>query len=87
METSSTSISEEHGTSSRWQTILKNTAILLLRQWLLIGIGVVCVLAYFFPNVAKHGGLIRSEYTVLYGVIAIIFLVSGLSIPRSSYNA
>ncbi|KAJ6164817.1 hypothetical protein N7470_003489 [Penicillium chermesinum] len=55
---------------------------LILHQWLLIGIGVACVLAYFFPNVAKHGGVIRSEYSVLYGVIAIIFLISGLSIER-----
>lgn len=31
---------------------------------------------------ARHGGVIRSEYNVLYGVIAIIFLISGLSIPR-----
>src|ERR1700712_2751511 len=62
--------------------VLKRIASLILHQWLLIGIGVVCALAYFFPNVAKHGGVIRSEYTIMYGVIAIIFLISGLSIPR-----
>lgn len=67
---------------ARWQVVGKRAFLLLLHQWLLIGIGIVCVLAYFFPSVAKHGGIIRSEYSVLYGVIAIIFLISGLSIPR-----
>lgn len=66
----------------RWQRALKRIASLILHQWLLIGIGVVCALAYRFPNVAKHGGIIRSEYSIMYGVIAIIFLISGLSIPR-----
>ncbi|KAJ5497383.1 sodium bile acid cotransporter [Penicillium fimorum] len=66
----------------RWQRALKRIANLILHQWLLIGIGIVCALAYCFPNVAKHGGTIRSEYSIMYGVIAIIFLISGLSIPR-----
>lgn len=60
----------------------KKALLLILHQWLLIGMGVVCVLAYYFPNVAKHGGIIRSQYSVMYGVIAIIFLISGLSIDR-----
>ncbi|KAJ5812998.1 sodium bile acid cotransporter [Penicillium robsamsonii] len=66
----------------RWQRALRRTASLILHQWLLIGIGIVCALAYCFPDVAKHGGTIRSEYSIMYGVIAIIFLISGLSIPR-----
>ncbi|RAK79633.1 uncharacterized protein BO72DRAFT_466747 [Aspergillus fijiensis CBS 313.89] len=61
---------------------LQTTALFILHQWLLIGIGVVCVLAYYFPNVAKNGGIIRSEYSVLYGAMALIFLISGLSVPR-----
>ncbi|KAJ5559009.1 hypothetical protein N7535_009123 [Penicillium sp. DV-2018c] len=65
-----------------WQQLLKRAATLILHQWLLIGIGVVCILAYFFPQVAKHGGTIRSEYSILYGAIVIIFLLSGLSIPH-----
>jgi sodium/bile acid cotransporter 7 len=65
----------------RWEP-LKRIASLILHQWLLIGIGIVCALAYCFPNVAKHGGTIRSEYSIMYGVIAVIFLISGLSIPR-----
>lgn len=30
--------------------------------------------------VARHGGAIRSEYSVLYGAVAFIFLVSGLQL-------
>ncbi|KAF7178499.1 hypothetical protein CNMCM7691_007198 [Aspergillus felis] len=62
--------------------ICKTVLNFILHQWLLIGIGVACVLAYYFPNVAKHGGVIRAEYSILYGAMAVIFLTSGLSIPR-----
>ncbi|OOQ88477.1 sodium bile acid transporter family protein [Penicillium brasilianum] len=68
---------------ARLLAALKQVSIMVLRQWLLIGMGIACALAYLFPDIAKtDGGVIRSEYTVLYGVIAIIFLISGLSIPR-----
>ena len=30
--------------------------------------------------VAAHGGKIRSEYSILYGAVALIFLVSGLQL-------
>ncbi|EEQ84395.2 solute carrier family 10 [Blastomyces dermatitidis ER-3] len=54
----------------------------ILHQWLLIGFGIGCVLAYYFPEVGKHGGIIKAEYSVLYGAVALIFLISGLSIPK-----
>ncbi|THC97825.1 hypothetical protein EYZ11_002678 [Aspergillus tanneri] len=66
----------------RLKRILKATFVFILHQWLLIGQGVVCILAYYFPDVAKHGGVIRSEYSILYGAMALIFFISGLSIPR-----
>jgi sodium/bile acid cotransporter 7 len=72
---------EKHRTRQA-KSILTTAFNLIISQWLLIGIGIVCLLAYLFPNVAKHGGVIRSEYSILYGAVAIIFLVSGLSIPR-----
>ncbi|KAJ9362932.1 putative sodium bile acid cotransporter [Paecilomyces variotii] len=67
---------------TRGVAVVKKVLLFLLHQWLLIGMGVVCVLAYFFPNVAKQGGIIRTEYSILYGAVALIFLISGLSIPR-----
>lgn len=33
-----------------------------------------------FTAVAQHGGAIRSEYSILYGAVAFIFLVSGLQL-------
>ncbi|RDW79167.1 uncharacterized protein DSM5745_06019 [Aspergillus mulundensis] len=64
------------------QPTWKRIALFVLHQWLIIGIGVACLLGYFFPNVAKHGGIIRSEYSILYGAVAVVFLISGLSIPQ-----
>lgn len=61
-----------------WKRIIP----LILHQWLIIGIGIACLLGYLFPDVAKHGGIIRSEYSILYGAVAIVFLISGLSIPQ-----
>ncbi|KAL3473974.1 putative sodium bile acid cotransporter [Aspergillus californicus] len=60
----------------------KRIARFIINQWLIIGIGIACLLAYLFPNVAKHGGIIRSEYSILYGAVAVVFLISGLSIPQ-----
>lgn len=67
---------------NKLKQLSKSILLFILHQWLLIGMGVACVLAYYFPNVAKHGGVIRSEYSILYGAMALIFLISGLSIPR-----
>ncbi|KAL4936449.1 hypothetical protein BDV06DRAFT_227884 [Aspergillus oleicola] len=64
------------------QPTWKRIALFILHQWLIIGIGLACLLGYLFPNVAKHGGIIRSEYSILYGAVAIVFLISGLSIPQ-----
>lgn len=50
-------------------------------QWFLLTMGLLILLAYFFPIVGRRGGSIRSEYTINYGAVAVIFLVSGLSLP------
>ncbi|KAJ4268637.1 LRR receptor-like serine/threonine-protein kinase RGI2 [Fusarium torreyae] len=59
---------------------IKKIASLILAQYLVIGFAIACVLGYYFPSVAKHGGVIRSEYSILYGAVAFIFLVSGLQL-------
>jgi solute carrier family 10 (sodium/bile acid cotransporter), member 7 len=61
--------------------LCKDVGNFLLGQWLLIAIGVVIVLAYYFPDVGKTGGIVKSQYTVTYGAVAVIFLVSGLTLP------
>lgn len=52
-----------------------------IEQWFLLLLGLLILLAYFFPIVGRRGGSIRSEYTVNYGGVALIFLISGLSLP------
>ncbi|AGO10537.1 AaceriABR085Cp [[Ashbya] aceris (nom. inval.)] len=52
----------------------------IVGQWFYIGLTVAVVLAYYFPNVARHGGVIHGEYTIGYGIVALIFLQNGLSI-------
>lgn len=60
---------------------LKQIFDFLVSQWLLLAIGLVILLAYFFPQVGKRGGYIRSEYSITYGAVVIIFLCSGLTLP------
>jgi sodium/bile acid cotransporter 7 len=76
-------VSENVKPPNRALTLLKKTLLLILSQWLIIGMGLACLLAYLFPNVAKHGGIIRSQDSILYGAVGLVFLISGLSIPRS----
>ncbi|KAK2600307.1 LRR receptor-like serine/threonine-protein kinase RGI2 [Conoideocrella luteorostrata] len=56
---------------------------IILAQYLVIGFGIACVLAYYFPWIAARGGTIRSEYSILYGAVAFIFFVSGLQLPAA----
>ncbi|KAK0389299.1 hypothetical protein NLU13_2874 [Sarocladium strictum] len=49
-------------------------------QWIILGFAFACVMAYLFPSVAARGGPIRSEYTIIYGAVAFIFLVSGMQL-------
>ncbi|KAI1082364.1 SBF-like CPA transporter family-domain-containing protein [Whalleya microplaca] len=65
---------------SKAYRILKKTLGFLWDNWLVLGFGIACVLGYFFPNVAARGGTIRSEYSILYGGIALIFLINGMQL-------
>ncbi|KFA81465.1 hypothetical protein S40288_03307 [Stachybotrys chartarum IBT 40288] len=58
----------------------QSLAKFVLAQWLIILFGLGCLLAYYFPWVAARGGTIRSEYSILYGAVGFIFLVSGLQL-------
>ncbi|KAI0527837.1 sodium bile acid symporter [Xylaria bambusicola] len=64
----------EHSTTYR---VAKQILGFIIDNWLVIGFGVAAVLGYFFPHVAARGGVIRSEYSILYGAIALIFLING----------
>lgn len=60
--------------------VIKAVAKFCLDNWLVFGFGLATLLAYLFPNVAAHGGIIRSEYSILYGAIALIFFINGMQL-------
>ncbi|RLV83158.1 putative membrane protein [Meyerozyma sp. JA9] len=50
-----------------------------ISQWFLVLLGVFVALAHSYPEFAKQGGTIKAQYSIQYGAVAVIFLVSGLS--------
>ncbi|KAF9438546.1 hypothetical protein BGZ76_006928 [Entomortierella beljakovae] len=53
---------------------------LWMKNWFLLGLVVVIILARYFPEWGRTGGPIRPEYSVKYGITSCIFLLSGLSL-------
>ncbi|CAF1150824.1 unnamed protein product [Rotaria sordida] len=61
-----------------------NTLIRLLKQfWFFLGLLIVMTCAYAYPPLARSGGPIRAEYTIGWGCVIIIFLLSGLGLKTS----
>ncbi|KAF9357349.1 hypothetical protein BGX26_003897 [Mortierella sp. AD094] len=61
-----------HWKTKAWDIWMKN--------WFLLGLVVVIILARYFPGWGRTGGPIRPEYSVKYGITACIFLLSGLAL-------
>lgn len=61
--------------------VLKYTVLFAIKNWFILGMGVVVLLAYLFPNVARAHGILRADISISYCCVAIIFLISGLSMP------
>ncbi|KAI7888548.1 SBF-like CPA transporter family-domain-containing protein [Mucor mucedo] len=53
---------------------------LFVKYWFLLGLLVAIVFAILFPNVARKGGYIRAEWSIKWGAVVVIFLISGLSL-------
>ncbi|KAI0127906.1 SBF-like CPA transporter family-domain-containing protein [Xylariales sp. AK1849] len=66
--------------SNKAVKVTKSIFNFCLANWLVFGFGLATLLAYFFPNVAARGGVIRSEYSILYGAIALIFFINGMQL-------
>lgn len=64
---------------SRTYQVLKQVLDFLVAQWFFLFLGAFVALAHLYPEFAKQGGTIRAEYSIGYGAVAVIFLVSGLS--------
>lgn len=58
---------------------VKAVVLFLIAQWFFVFLGVFVALAHLFPEFAKLGGTIRAEYSISYGAVSVIFLISGLS--------
>lgn len=78
-ETISQKMAFEELKGKRWFKAVKSTFDFLLKQWFFILLGVFIALSHSYPEFAKLGGMIRAEYSIGYGAVAVIFLVSGLS--------
>ncbi|ORX49485.1 hypothetical protein DM01DRAFT_332576 [Hesseltinella vesiculosa] len=62
-------------------TLAKNrTSQLLKKYWFLLGLAIVILLACQFPNVARKEGYIHAEWSIKWGAVIIIFLISGMSL-------
>ncbi|KAJ3057412.1 hypothetical protein HK097_007591 [Rhizophlyctis rosea] len=67
-------------TLTRGQKILKEVKELLIKHWFLVGLVIIIGLAAAWPNLGRRGGIIRSEYTVKYVCVCLIFLLTGLAL-------
>lgn len=50
-----------------------------IAQWFFVFLGIFVMLAYFFPEFAKLHGTLKAQYVISYGAVALIFLISGMS--------
>lgn len=58
---------------------LKHWSLFILAQWFVISFGLVILLSYLVPDVARRGGHLASQYTFSFGALALIFFISGLT--------
>ena len=71
---------EQHEPKKLWKRILNRFLHYLKQYWFLVGLGTVIGLAWAFPQVGKTDGVIEAQYTVKWGAVIVIFLLSGLGL-------
>lgn len=74
---------QQEDQTSRLQRFKKTAYALFVRYWFLLGLGIVIGLAWAFPQVGKANGDIQAQYTVKWGAVIVIFLLSGLGLEVS----
>lgn len=52
----------------------------LLKYWFLVGMAIAIGLAWAFPQVGKTNGDIQAQYSIKWGAVIVIFLLSGLGL-------
>lgn len=65
--------------ATKWYKGLKWVVDFLIGQWFFVFLGIFIMLAYFFPEFAKLHGTLKAQYVISYGAVALIFLISGMS--------
>lgn len=76
-------ISSTTGEPSRSKQLREKAYAIFLRYWFLLGLAIVIGLAWAFPQVGKTNGDIEAQYTVKWGAVIVIFLLSGLGLEVS----
>ncbi|KAJ3080496.1 hypothetical protein HDU99_008216, partial [Rhizoclosmatium hyalinum] len=69
--------SEAEPQTKDWKKIIWG---FVAKHWFLEGLAFAIVFAAIWPDLGKKGGYIRAEYTVTYGCVMLIFILSGLSL-------
>ena len=59
----------------------------LVKHWFLVGVVVSILLARAAPEVGAKDGPLLPEYTVKYGAVSLIFMISGLSLRTQQLSA
>lgn len=59
----------------------------VISQWFYVFLAALIAIAAKFPNFARHGGLIKAQYTIGYLAVALIFFQNGLSMRTSVFFA
>lgn len=72
-----------HGLLQRLPTPVKVICEYLLSQWFILGLGLAVGLAAAFPHVGMSNGPLKAQYTVEWGGIGLIFLITGVSISEN----
>ncbi|KAJ8656204.1 hypothetical protein O0I10_007998 [Lichtheimia ornata] len=75
---------EEANKGNKWKQYMKRIRAVaisyFIKYWFLLGLGLMIGLAWRFPDLGKTHGLIQAQYTVKWGCVIIIFLLSGLGL-------
>ncbi|KAL0092412.1 SBF-like CPA transporter family-domain-containing protein [Phycomyces blakesleeanus] len=66
--------------SSKYKILFEKAKVLYFRYWFLLGLAIAIGLAWAFPQVGKSHGSIQAQYTVKWGAVILIFLLSGLGL-------